>query len=288
MFGRDGRDGYPAGVPCFVDTQQPDPAAATEFYGGLFGWDFEDRMPPEAPGHFFAARLDGREVAAIASQDGAPQAPAWMTYIAVDSADATAAAVWAAGGSVLAEPMDVFAAGRMAICADPQGAVFGLWQAGRHKGAQIVNAPGSWNWSNLHTSDVAGAQAFYGAVFGWEPTPVRFGPSEATMWRLPGYGETLEQFDPGIRKRHVDAGAPTGFSDAIGWLMELTPEEVADGVAPHWAVTFAVDGTDASAERAHALGGAIVTAPHAAGPTRVASLRDPQGATFSVSTYTPG
>jgi len=280
------RDGYPAGVPCFVDTAQPDPVAATEFYGALFGWEFEDRMPAEAPGHFFAARLDGREVTAITSQDGSPQTPDWSTYIAADSADATAAAVQAAGGSVLTEPMDVFAAGRMAICADPQGAVFGIWQAGRHKGAQVVNAPGSWNWSNLHTRDVDGAQTFYGAVFGWEPAPVRFGASEATMWRLPGYGETLERIDPGVRDRHADAGAPAGFSDAIGWLMELTPD---DGDAPpHWAVTFAVDATDAVAERAHALGGTIVTPAYDAGPARVAVVRDPQGATFSVSTYTPG
>jgi predicted enzyme related to lactoylglutathione lyase len=277
------RDGYPAGVPCFVDTQQPDPPAATEFYGGLFGWEFEDRMPADVPGHFFAAKLGGREVAAIASQDGSPQAPAWLTYVAVDSADATAAAVWAAGGSVLTEPLDVFAAGRMAICADPQGAVFGLWQAGRHKGAEVVNAPGSWNWSDLKTRDVEAAKAFYGAVFGWEPMPVRFGELEATMWRRPGYAEALELIDPGIRERHAAAGAPDGFSDAIGWLLEM------DGDAPpHWAVTFAVDGTDAIAERAHALGGAIVTPPVDAGPTRVALLRDPQGATFSVSTYTPG
>lgn len=279
------RDGYPAGVPCFVDTSQPDPESATEFYGGLFGWDFEDRMPPDAPGHFFVAKLGGREVAAIASQDGTPQTPSWLTYIAVDSADATAAAVWAAGGSVLTEPMDVFAAGRMAICADPQGAVFGVWQANRHKGAQVVNAPGSWNWSNLQTRDLDGAKAFYGAVFGWQPTPVRFGASEATMWRLPGYGEALERIDPGVRERHADAGAPAGFSDAIGWLLELTPNE--GDVPPHWAVTFAVDGTDAIAERASALGGVIVTPPFDAGPTRLAALRDPQGATFSVSAYTP-
>jgi predicted enzyme related to lactoylglutathione lyase len=280
------RDGYPAGVPCFVDTAQPDPPAATDFYGGLFGWEFEDRMPPAAPGHFFAAKLGGREVAAIASQDGSPQAPAWSTYIAVDSADATAAAVWAAGGSVLTEPMDIFDAGRMAICADPQGAEFGIWQAGRHRGAQVVNAPGSWNWSNLHTRDVDGAQAFYGAVFGWQPTPVRFGPFEATMWRLPGYGESLERLDPGVRERHAGAGAPAGFSDAIGWLLEITPDA---GDAPsQWAVTFAVDGTDAVAERACTLGGTIVTPAHDSGPTRVAELRDPQGATFSVSTYTPG
>jgi len=280
------RDGYPAGVPCFIDTAQPDPLAATEFYGGLFGWEFEDGMPADVPGNYFGAKLDGREVAGITSQDGPPTTPAWMTYIAVDSADATAAAVWAAGGSVLVEPMSVFSAGRTAVCADPHGAVFSLWQADEHKGAQVVNAPGAWNWSDLNTRDVEGAKAFYGAVFGWVPSTVQFGELEATMWCRPGYGEALEQHDPGIRQRHADAGAPEGFTDAIGWLLAMT-SDVADDAAPHWAVTFSVDGTDAAADRAAELGGAIVVAPLDAGPTRVAVLRDPQGATFSISTYAP-
>jgi predicted enzyme related to lactoylglutathione lyase len=281
------RDGYPAGVPCYIDTAQPDPEATTEFYGGLFGWEFEERMPVDGPGHYFGAKLNGLEVAGIASQDGAPQAPVWTTYIAVDSADATASAVRAAGGSVLADPVDFFAAGRMAMCADPQGAAFGAWQANQHKGAQLVNAPGSWNWSDLNTRDVEGAKAFYGAVFGWEPSSVQFGELEATMWRRPGYGEALAQLDPGIRERHAQAGAPEGFTDAIGWLLQMSDEQLSAGAAPHWAVTFAVDGTDAAAGRAAELGATVVVAPFDAGPTRVAVLRDPQGATFSISTYAP-
>jgi predicted enzyme related to lactoylglutathione lyase len=172
----------------------------------------------------------------------------------------------------------------MAACADPQGAPFSLWQPGRHVGAQLVNAPGSWNWSDLHTHDVEAAKAFYGAVFGWESTDMAFGSARATMWRRPGYGDILErERDPDIRRRQAAAGAPAGFEDAIGWLMALA----SDDAAPHWAVTFAVDGTDAVAERAAELGATIIAAPVDAGPTRIAELRDPQGATFSVSTYTP-
>ena len=67
------RDGYIPGVPCWVDTSQPDPQAALAFYGGLFGWEFEDSMPPEAPGNYFMARLRGGDVAAVSSQpEGAP------------------------------------------------------------------------------------------------------------------------------------------------------------------------------------------------------------------------
>jgi predicted enzyme related to lactoylglutathione lyase len=171
----------------------------------------------------------------------------------------------------------------MAVCADPHGAAFSLWEAGAHKGAQLVNAPGSWNWSDLHTDDVDGAKAFYGAVFGWDWTDLEFGSSRATMWRRPGYGDVLAEADPGIRQRQAAAGAPAGFEDAIGWLIALSD----DAPAPHWAVTFAVDGTDAVADRAAALGATILAAPFDAGPTRIAVLRDPQGAEFSISTYTP-
>src|SRR4029450_3560847 len=124
------RSEYPPGVPCWIDTAEPDPEAATRFYGGLFGWEFEDQMPAGAPRSYFMARLQGRDVAAIGSpQDGAPPTPVWNTYIAVDSADETAAKVAKAGGTTLAEPFDVFDAGRMGIFSDPSGAVFSVWQA---------------------------------------------------------------------------------------------------------------------------------------------------------------
>ncbi len=108
------RDGYIPGVPCWIDTNQPDPDAAVEFYGGLFGWELEDSMPAGAPGKYFMARIRGRDAAAIGSQpEGAPPAAMWNTYIQVDSADETAEKVKAAGGSVVSEPFDIFDAGRM-------------------------------------------------------------------------------------------------------------------------------------------------------------------------------
>jgi predicted enzyme related to lactoylglutathione lyase len=280
------RDGYPPGVPCFVVTSQPDPVAAARFYDELFGWSSEDRMPPEAPGHYFAARLDGLDVAGISSQSpDEPRDAVWSTYIAVESAADAVDRVRDAGGSVLAEPFDVFDAGRTAVCADPQGARFSLWQAGAHIGAQVVNAPGSWNWSDLNTTDVEAAKEFYGAVFGWETTELDLGVTQATMWRMPGYGDALERsVDPDIRRRQAAAGVPAGFEDAIGWLVSLDGD---DAPPSHWAVTFAVDGTDEVADRAARLGGAVVTVPFDAGPARIAGLRDPQGAAFAISTYSP-
>ena len=124
------RDGYPAGVPCWVETAQPDPEAAVSFYEGLFGWDFENVATADTPGPYFIGRLRGKDVAAVAPQpEGAPPTPMWNSYVWVDSADETAAKAKEAGGGVFAEPFDVGDAGRMAVLADPSGAVLSVWQA---------------------------------------------------------------------------------------------------------------------------------------------------------------
>ena len=274
------RNGFPPGVPCWIDTAQPDPMVAAAFYGALFGWEYEDRMPAGAPGQYLVARLRGRDVAAVGSQlDSASPVPAWSTYIWVDSADETAAKVAGAGGAVLGPPFDVLDAGRMAVCADPAGAMFHLWQPGTHRGAQAVNEPGTWNRSNLLTSDLDGAKSFYGAVFGWKADDTEFG---GVLWRLPGYADFLEQFDPGLRQRHSDFGAPAGFSEAIGWMMPAEP-----GQPPQWSVTFSVDDADAIAARTVELGGWVVMAAVDVGPTRTAVLADPQGAVFTISHFRP-
>jgi predicted enzyme related to lactoylglutathione lyase len=282
------RDGYPPGVPCWVDTSQPDPAAAVDFYGALFGWEFEDRMPADAAGHYFVATLRGRDVAAVGSQpDESPPTPVWNTYVWVESADDIAATAKDAGGTVLVEPFDILDAGRMAVLADPSGAVFSVWQANEHRGAQLVNEPGTWNWSDLNTRDLEGSKAFYGALFGWQASTVSFGELDGTMWRLPGYGDVLEKIEPGLRRRQAQQGVPAGFEDAIGWMMPMTSGQYPEDVASHWSVTFAVDDADAVAAKAVELGGKIIVTPFDAGPVRVAVLSDPQGAVFTVSRYKP-
>jgi uncharacterized protein len=282
------RDGYPPGVPCWVDTAQPDPDAALAFYSGLFGWEFEDRMPPDAPGNYFVGRLHDRDVAAVGSQmEGAPPMPVWNTYIAVDSADDVATRVTKAGGTTLAESFDVLEAGRMAVFADPSGAVFSVWQAKEHKGAQLVNEPGSWNFSDLNTRDVERTLAFYGDVFGWVAGSVEGAGMEFTFLRLPGYGDFLEKRDPDLRARQDEIGAPPGFEDVVAGMMPMTSDRFPDDVPPHWSVTFAVDDTDASAARATELGGTLIAPPLDAGPTRIAVVQDPQGAVFTVSKFDP-
>jgi predicted enzyme related to lactoylglutathione lyase len=277
------RDGYIAGVPCWIDTDQPDPEAAVAFYGGLFGWQFEDAMPPGSPGPYFIARLHGGDVAAVSGKpEGAPPEAGWNTYVWVDSADDAAARVRAAGGNVLMEPFDVMRAGRMAVLADPDGAQFRVWQAGEHRGARIVNEPGTLNFNSLNTRDVSGATAFYGAVFGWGTLGM---PSSDQMWTLPGYADFLEQSDPGLRERMAAAGAPEGFADAVAILSPLGEDRV--GVPAHWRVTFAVEDADATAKRADALGGNVVVPPMDAPWVRTTVITDPQGATFIASQFVP-
>jgi len=161
------RDEYPAGVPCWVDVEQEDPEAATAFYGGLFGWEFAGSGDSTDP--YFRAQLRGRDVAGIGQPAGdAPSTLGWNTFIAVTSADEAAAKAKAAGGSIVAEPFDVLDAGRVAFVADPAGAVFRVWEAKGRNGAQLVNEPATWNFSELNTRDPEGAKGFYRAVFGWE------------------------------------------------------------------------------------------------------------------------
>jgi uncharacterized protein len=277
------RDGYMPGVPCWVDTSQPDPESAVDFYTGLFGWEFEDVMPPGSPGKYFMARLHGGEVAAVGSQpEGAPPMAVWNTYVWVESADETASKVLDAGGSVLMDPFDVMDSGRMAVFSDPAGAAFCVWQAKRHRGARIVNEPGSLNFNNLHTRDPEGAKPFYGSVFGWNTLGLDGG---FTMWTLPGYGDYLEQGDPGLRERMAGAGAPAGFEDVVASLNPI-PADQAE-VPPHWGVTFAVDDADAIAERAAELGGQVVVPPFDAPWVRMTIITDPQGATFTASKFVP-
>ncbi len=207
------RDGYIPGVPCWVDASEPDPEAAKGFYGGLFGWEFEDVMPPGSDGRYFIARLRGRDAAAVGSiPEAAPPMAMWNTYIWVESADQAASKVRDAGGGVAMEPFDVGDAVRTAVCTDPEGAAFHLWEAKEHTGAGIVNHPGSLNLNGLNTRDVDRAKAFYGSVFGWRTITL---PAGAEMWTLPGFGDFLERDNPDLRRQMAEADAPEGFEDVV-------------------------------------------------------------------------
>lgn len=285
---------YPQGVPSWIEARHPDPEAARAFYGGMFGWDLEERVPPGAPGSYSIASIGGRDVGAIASSDD----PAtWTTYIAVDDADAVAARVVELGGTAAA-PQDAGpggSAGRGVDCVDPRGAAFGLWQARDRLGAQHINSPGGWVFSDLRSPEPERAIAFYERLFGWQVSDVHEGPS--AMIRLPGYGDHLARTsDPDIRTRQV--GAPEGFADVIGALARTGDGDDGgsstaggsgtDGDSAHddWHVSFSVADRDEAAARAERLGGRLLGTWEGFW-TRAAELQDPQGATFRVTQFAP-
>ena len=258
------REHYPDGVPCWVTGLQRDTQAGRDFYGRIFGWDFQRGPEPEHGDEpYFLALLRGREVGAIAPlPDGQDTPPAWITEVRVGDATATAARVAEAGGAVLWGPADM-GVGRLVVIADPAGAVICGWEAGGREGAQLVNEPGAWAMSMLQTPDPEGAAAFYRAVFGWETEA--FGPM--TLFRLPGYvGGEPSQPVP---------------RDVVAVMAPLQ-----EG-APRWDVNFWIADADAAAEVTARSGGTVLQEPHDDPPFRHALLRDPQGATFSVSRLDP-
>jgi uncharacterized protein len=276
------RDGYIPGVPCWVDTGHPDPEGVLDFYGGLFGWELENAMPPGSDGKYFMGRIRGGDAAAIGSiPAGQPQMARWNTYVWVDSADETAVKARDAGGDVAAEPFDVMDSGRMAVLTDPEGAAFCVWQAGRHKGAQVVNEHGAVNFNGLNTRDVGEAKAFYGAVFGW--TTLDLGGFE--MWTLPGYGDHLEASNPGLREMIAEMGGQVGFEDVVASINPIPAEQ--PDTPPHWSVTFGVDDADATAQKAAELGGTVLAPPMDVPWSRLTVIADPQGATFIASQFVP-
>ena len=238
----------------WVDLTAPDVAATSRFYDEIFGWTSQD-MGEEA-GHYTMFFQEGNQVAAVTPPMTPGQPPAWSTYIATDNAEQTAKKVTDAGGKVLVAPMAVMDQGTMAVFQDPTGAVFCIWQAGKHKGAELVNVPGSFSWNELATRDMNAAKAFYTKVFGWTPkaNPMPDG-SEYIEWQVKG--------------RSIAGGQTMG--------QNYPPD-----VPPHWLVYFTVKNTDETVKRAQQLGGKTIVPAMDIPQGRFAVLSDPNGAPFAV------
>jgi predicted enzyme related to lactoylglutathione lyase len=273
---------YPHGVPCWIDLEVPDVDAALAFYGPLFGWRFTEKLPPGAPGRYVLASLDGTDATAVVAiatpRDGGGDGdPAWCTYLAVDDVAAAATQVTALGGTVLGPAETVGPpgdpAGTLLRFRDPQGAESRLWQAGTRLGAQRVNEPGTWNFSNLLTGDQDAALAFYGPLLGWTVGELGYG-----MVRVKGYGAHLAAtVDPGNFERQEFV--PEGFADVVAGIGT-------DEGPARWSVAFTVADRDV-AVRAAVDGGATVLATQDTEWTKDATVRDPFGAELVLSQFDP-
>jgi hypothetical protein len=250
------RSGYANGIPCWVDLGTPDIEASKAFYGSILGWDYQ--AAGDEYGGYVTATLRDVPVAGLipigAGAGGGDEAtfpPAWSPYIAVDDLDAFTKTAASAGAKVLVEPMDIPPAGRMSFVMDPTGAAVGMWQAGEHVGAGLINEPGAYCWNELVTPDVPAAAEFYGAVFGWQ-----------THELASGDGPAYTVFATGPEPQDGIAGA-------------LNPPM--EGIPPHWAVYFAVADLDASLEQATGFGATPIAPPIDTPAGRMSPLLDPQG-----------
>jgi len=242
---------YPHGTFSWADTSSTDLAASRQFYMSLFGWGIVD-IPVGEGMTYSMFQHQGQNVAALSA--ATPEArerniPShWSCYVTVDDVDAILPVATENGGTVIFGPMDVFDSGRMAFVMDPTGAPLGLWQARNHIGAGIVNTVGAMCWNELLTRDAEAAQAFYGALFGWE-----FCVDENSYIRILNNGR--------------NNGAMMQIDASMGEMPSM------------WQPYFTVADIDESVARADELGATIIIPKtEAPGAGHFAYLADPAGA----------
>ncbi|MFE2944542.1 VOC family protein [Streptomyces sp. NPDC059255] len=242
------------GTPCWVSLMVHGLAATEEFYGALFGWEFEPG--PQQLGPYVRGLLDGKEIAGIGQLPPDRHLPiAWLTYLATDNADLTAETIRSCGGTVGVGPLDAAAAGRMAIAADPAGAVFGIWQAAAHTGTAVAGAHGTPVWNELITRETSSVDTFYKALFGYDVEAVVSADFDFLTLRL--------------------RGRPVASLHGVG--RGLTRDRGA-----HWMTYFEVADTDTAARLVTELGGQVLQQPREGANGRHATVADPEGAVFTI------
>jgi predicted enzyme related to lactoylglutathione lyase len=241
------------GSPCWIELDSPNIETAKRFYGGLFGWEFQDQVP-----EYTFCQVGGRNVAGIGALMGEEVTSAWIPYFQVEDCEATTRSVESAGGTVVLQPVDLAPQGRTAQFRDPAGTRFAAWRPADILGVDLVNEPGSLAWIELHVPDTTALRGFYESVLGWrfEDRPM---------------GDTTY---PLISPADGDADLSLGG---------LAPLEHGD--VPHWLAYFEVRDCDATVAGCRELGGTVhVPAEDVKGVGRTAVLVDPHDARFAVVT----
>ncbi|HEY7303411.1 MAG TPA: VOC family protein [Bryobacteraceae bacterium] len=250
-------ESHKPGSFCWFELGTTDQEGAKKFYCSLFGWTFND-FPMGPDGVYTMFKLDGRDVGAAYPLGGqiAPNVPPhWALYVAVQSADEAAGRIETAGGKLMKPAFDVFDAGRMAVAADPTGAVFMVWQPKKNKGTGITGVDGTACWADLSTPDPARAAEFYKSLFGWEAVK---DPKDSSGYIHIKNGD---EFIGGIPPaRYYDAKVP-----------------------PHWLIYFLVSNCDDSAAKATRMNAHLLLSPcDVQNVGRMAIVKDPQGAVFAL------
>lgn len=253
---------YEPGTFSWVELATTDAEAAKKFYGGLFGWTFDDS--PAGPDMTYTmAKLGGETACGMfkmgKEMQGVP--PNWLSYVSVADADAVAKKAVQNGGKVMKEPFDVMTYGRMAVLTDPSGAHVAVWQPKQHIGAGVKQDPGSLCWNELYTSNVDAAGKFYVNTFGWKTKSIDMGPMGTyTLFNREGDDK-----------------------NNAGGMMPMPPNM--KGVPSNWVAYFAVTDCDASTKKVTDLGGKTIAPPmDIPNIGRFSIVADPQGAVFALFT----
>jgi predicted enzyme related to lactoylglutathione lyase len=246
-----------AGEFCWTNMLTPEPARAREFFGQLLGWTYF-----EIPGLGHGVRVGGHDVGAIFDLDGPNTPPETKPHIGgllkVANADATCEKVLSLGGK--ARPaFDIMDQGRMAVCTDPNGAKFDVWEPNRFAGTDVDSSlHGAPCWFETLTTDVGLASAFYAGLFAWTPE----------VMSMPGYDYTVFMIG----------------RDPVAGMLRITPEM--GNLRPHWGTYFTVNDTDEAAVEAVRLGARLcVPVRDIPGIGRFCGITSPQGVTFYAIRY---
>jgi hypothetical protein len=245
-------DTWPHGAPAWVHISTPDDAATRSFYSALLGWQISPGAP-EFGG--YAMATFGDSLVAGVSPSGDDNLAAWTLFFGSSNADETAALIAENGGTLLSPVIDIGDAGRMLVAIDPQGAMFGAWEANQLNGFGLHGEVGALSWNDLRSSSPDDARAFYAAVFGYHFQPIEMAGPDYTTFSL------------------TADGAPQG---GIGGMMGM------DGYPSHWIVYLAVPDADEAVAQTQSLGGQVISPGFDTPYGRMAALTDPTGASFWV------
>jgi uncharacterized protein len=247
-------EAWPEGTPNWVEVAVDEPQVAAAYYSELFGWECYEAGAEE--GDYILAFKGGRPAAAIGPKQEEDAPAIWATFFAVEDADATARRVAAAGGEAHFPPVDIGPNGRMFFATSPDGANFGVWQAGEHTGVGIFNEPGSLALNVLHTNELELAQEFYSEVFGYS------------------YRD--------LSRPELDLFALLRAGDGVGVGAMSTNKVAPPGTPSHWMTWFAVADCDEAAVLACRLGGRVLIQPEDTPFGRTAVVAGPEREVFGV------